>query len=420
MFPLHHGDAETSGNWVQRVNDSDGGVLAANVLHTAGALFFTAGIILFLYIARNLRTSGSLSPTGAGLVRPASWFTLAGVVTNGIGGIMRLYQSDHPSLTQVGESLWVQVLLIKHLFLIAGVGLAVYLIWRSRDVASDPELMADPARESDRWTWFALASVASILAATVLGAVASNASLGEPAPLDSGGGSNFPQDPRTLGPGLLAEASSSGTLTGLPMNPDTDRHEFLVPEGTDLLVVEVRWTMEQAEFAVNVADASGAPLQGTETTSVTTMTWKHEGTLAQGTYVIDVSSEQSLQETYSLTVRAVQSLGGANVVQASVPVATGEFFEVNLLMPTGSNISWAWWLEDENETIYFDVHLHPGDEVTYPVQGEWSQHNGTYTHDGSTQGPSLLWANEDHPHAMTVSYKVWGDFAVHSYFPDEP
>src|SRR5687767_627686 len=122
---LHHpgGEVAEDTNFVQRFIDSESGVFLASLSHTFGALLFTAGIALYLYQARLVRIAKEeLEMPSVKWLPLAHVLTILGVGMNGIGGLMRLKQGDHPGLEELGasspEGTWVTVLLVKHLFLV--------------------------------------------------------------------------------------------------------------------------------------------------------------------------------------------------------------------------------------------------------------------------------------------------------------
>ena len=109
QFPfvaLHHpgGAAAEETNFVQRFIDSESGVFLASLSHTFGALLFTAGIALYLYQARLVRIAKEeLEMPSVKWLPLAHVLTILGVGMNGIGGLMRLKQGDHPGLEELAD-----------------------------------------------------------------------------------------------------------------------------------------------------------------------------------------------------------------------------------------------------------------------------------------------------------------------------
>jgi hypothetical protein len=424
LTPLHHpgGEGGEDRNWLQQINDSEGGVLAASVLHSVGALLFAAGIAVYLYVAHGLRRSRQgLDVSRVGLLPFAHGFTLGGIALNGVGGLMRLFQSDHPGLERLGDSTWVQVLFVKHLFLFAGIGLAAWLAWHTRRLAQAPRAPERLAREGPRMVGGAVASLTTILLAAVLGAVAGNvdlaADLGRTPGADPG-----PGDPHAgHEPRVLADVETAGTITGTPVAAGSETTRFAVPDEADRITVVVRWTAATVELAVRLLDPTGNAVNAEVDRVGTSVTAAIEGeAVVGGTWRAVVSTSQALNERYTIRVTLVESGGLGNVLERTVTLRagqTGNWYEVNLLMRAGREIAFEWRVLNSTQAVYFDVHLHPDPAtVTYPVQGEWNQYNGTYRHDGSTQGPSLLWENGSSEN-VRIWYRITGAFSVHSTVP---
>src|SRR5688500_9167539 len=184
IFPLHHpgGATPLETNPIQRFIDSEPGVFLASLSHTFGALLFTAGIALYLYQARLVRVAQEeLEMPSVKWLPLAHILTVLGVGMNGIGGLMRLKQGDHPGLEELGasspEGTWVTVLLVKHLFLVVGVGLAMFLTAQTFWMARKPEAPGNFLPHANRITAFAIGSFITIIAATVFGVIAQGALL---------------------------------------------------------------------------------------------------------------------------------------------------------------------------------------------------------------------------------------------------
>lgn len=426
MLPFHHGDADPNANALQRFIDSDVGVNGASIMHSIGALLFAAGIAIYLYLAHLVRRSrGDGARPNLALLNYAHAFNLSGIVLNGIGGIMRLEQGDHPGLERLGDSTWVQLILVKHLFLVGGVGLAIYLTWRTRHLAQKEVSMPRLQRESPRMAAFALGSLCAILLAAVLGAAAGNvdlvADLARPG-MDGGG---FVAPPPGAGePQVLDRQVDTGTITGVPVLGLVGReeHGYTVPNGTDTLVVTLNWTRSVAKLGLNLTGPSGGPVDGCEKTAgeaVVALTCK-DAQVSSGAWSILVSADTAVEEPYRLEIKAIKSRG-VNLIEADVSIPGGqEFFEANLLVKQGETIWFEWHVVDSNVKCYFDVHLHPAPgQVVYPVRGDWNHYEGNYTHQESDPGASLLWQNNNSG-AIRVHYRVWGNFTVDSYAPAAP
>lgn len=424
MLPLHHGEGAGGGNWLQRFNDSEAGVLLGSILHSVGALLFAAAIALYLYVAHSLRRAGREGgPTNVGLLNYAHVFNIIGIATNGIGGIARLYESDHPSIERLGDSTWVQVLFLKHLFLIAGVGFAVYLTWRTYRLTRPSPDMERLHRESPRMTVLAAASLATILLSGVLGAVATNVDLAADLGLPPAGATdpNMEEHPADHGPRVLADSVHEGVITDASGTGTPRTSETTIPEGANRIVVVLSWgsgttaAVDPSELSLALRNPEGQAPTGETSVVGKSITIKLEGLdVRPGLWTFSVSGRQAFQTSYELRVTAVRTDDGADFIERTVSVPTGRFFEANLLMAGGTSLSFQWEVVGSDRAVYFDVHLHVDGTVTYPVQGEWNRYAGNYTHDGSTQGPSLLWENGTGG-PISIHFRLRGDFSVHSY-----
>ncbi|HEX9817047.1 MAG TPA: hypothetical protein VGB18_08710, partial [Candidatus Thermoplasmatota archaeon] len=218
---LHHpgGVTPEDSGFVQKAIDSETGVFFASLSHTFGALLFTAGIALYLYQARLVRIAKEeLEMPSVKWLPLAHILTVAGVGLNGIGGLMRLKQGDHPGLEALGantaEGLWVTVLLVKHLFLVVGVGLAMLLTAGTFWLARKPNAPANFLPHANRMTASAVASFLTIIAATVFGVIAQGA-LAPMAPEEMNMANPNGVGSVPLSGGVLYQ-NFTGTITGSP------------------------------------------------------------------------------------------------------------------------------------------------------------------------------------------------------------
>lgn len=422
MIPFHHGDGTSDGNALEQFNDSEGGVFLANVLHSAGALCFTAGIVIYLYLAHQLRRAGGPKAVPhPDLLTYGYGFTIGGIALNGIGGLMRLYESDHPGLDRLGDSTWVQVLLVKHLFLFAGVGLAVWVTLRTRHMHEHEASPAAWERESPRITAFSVGSLASILLATLLGAQAANVDLNADlgiVPSSDAGDGNPPPAPEPGPPPIIDRFSTQGRITGSPAAPGAIPNSFTVDNLTGQIEAVVTWTNPLAILTLGAFRPDGSPASGDLTTDGQQVRLAIDvANETPGAWVIEVRSERAVEEPYTFTYTAF-GIPILNTIERTITVAGGgAFFEANLNMDAGANLSYEWRVMG-SDAIAFNIHVHfeSNGSVLYPVEGNWNSLSGNYSHDYDTVGPSLMWEN-DGTVPLQVHYRVWGDFTVDSYFP---
>lgn len=422
MLPLHHGgDTPDDANLVQRFVDSEPGTVLGTFLHTFGALLFTAGIALYIYQAHLVRTARRAGAAPSLRLLPyAHGFNLTGIAMNGLGGLMRLYQSDHPKIDQFATSAWVQLLLVKHLFLIVGVGLAVFLTFRTHVLSLRDDAATVFLGETRRMTGFAWTSFVTILAASVFGAMATTQL--EPATADAGGdgmGAAAAQG-STLGTSFLYD-NDTGVITGNALAPGRETSEISVREPGSQLYVELTWQNPQtAVLDLEVRGPDGTAVAGKKGPGAGRLTWQFDGPVAAGTWRADVLSAQAVNERYHLMSRLTVGLPlNATILEETYTVnpntvgAAARFVEINLLMKNGRSIQYAWDVIDSDLKLDFNVHLHVGEAVDYPVRGSWNRYEASYTHNSTQEGVSLMWENpNDTP--VRLHLRVVGDFGVHS------
>lgn len=423
LAPLHHGgDLPAGRNWLQRFNDSEVGVLSANVMHSLGALLFVAGLSLYVYqarLVRRARVEGRAVPLG--ILNYAHVATLLGIGLNGVGGVMRLYESDHPSLDRLGDSLWVQVLLVKHLFLIAGVGLAVYLTWSTWRATRGPQAASELERRSPRVVAYAAASLATILLATVLGAVAGDidlaADLGQvpevgPDAEPMTAASSLPEADRLSVPGVIQ--------VGTPARPESWTYVFLVAPGRTVLAATLTWSTPVASLNLTVRDPQGVLPPASHQKGETSWTVTVRGPdVRPGNWTLLVRGDQALNERYQLTALAYAEGSTFRDLERTVTVLGGRrFAEANLVMVGPRTLNYSWEIVGSDAKAYFDVHVHIAKtgKVEEPVAGEWNRHAGTYRHViQETDGASLLWQNNGTT-PVDIHLRIWGHFRLDAFF----
>jgi hypothetical protein len=218
-------------NPVQSFIDSDLGVATSTTLHTVGALGFLGGAIGYLAWHRALRRGHDLG----GLLRASAFTTYLAIVVNLLGGFLRTYESDHPHLSSLATSPWVQVIAAKHLVLFTSMGAAVVLFERTvprlRRAAAEGRLAQVSPVPHRVGTALVLSGIA---VAALLGSVSQVVALlpavpvQEPAPHDETAATGF-----------------NGTLGGTPLMPAHGGGAFVVPPNATAL-----------RFSI---DAGGAP-----------------------------------------------------------------------------------------------------------------------------------------------------------------
>jgi hypothetical protein len=420
LQPFHHGDGTPGSgpNLLQNAIDSQAGTIAGAFLHTFGALLFTAGLVLYLYQAHLARRAQTLKQLPTLRLLPfAHAFNLAGIAMNGLGGLMRLYQSDHPRLEQLGTSAWVQFLFVKHLFLLVGIGLAVLLTYRTHTLSLRDDAPQAFMREARRMTGFAYTAFGTILLASILGAFAA----GQPltmAPATTPGAAMSDGMGHAVGGQHLAYNNASGTITGTPVMPGREQAEIHVPPGSSQLWMELTWVNAQASsLDLTLLNPSGGGMPGHKVTSSGRVVFDLSGSLLPGTWRAAITSSRAANERYTLIVRiTVGSPLGPSLEQTlSVnPSGAGpsQFVEINLKMKRNDNFTYTWEVLDSTQKLDFNIHLHANGQVSYPVRGNWNTLSGTYQHTATdTDGVSLMWENANSA-TLRVHVRIVGNFTT--------
>lgn len=420
VLPLHHGVVGETDNFLQGFIDSDFGIVFASITHTFGALLFTAGLALYLYQARLVRVARKVGDMPSLQWLPlAHILNVAGIGLNGMGGLMRLKQGDHPGLEVLGSSLWVQAILIKHLFLVVGIGLALFLTARTYLMARQPEAPRNFLPESRRITSFAVASFATILVASILGGVAGNATLpGVDDGTATAASTNMGNPPPGAAqmPNGVYYANHTATITGAPMNPGRAQSDFLVPDGASEVWVEVSWSSTAAVLDASIKAPEGATIAPKKTNGATRVELAVNEAVVGGTWTVVVTSERAVNEVFRVVGRVTVGPTG-NVTErtfALQPGGTVSFAEINLQMAVGERLHYEWWVLAEGPAVDFNIHTHANGETQYPVQGTWARYGGEYVHDTTeTDGASLMWENPN-PTPVTVHCRIWGEYKFDS------
>lgn len=429
LLPFHHGGATgEDGGFIQGFVDSDGGNVLATFLHTFGALLFTAGLFLYVYQARLVKNArGRDIAPSLRLLPLAHVLNLSGIGMNGLGGLMRLYQSDHPGLDQMGDSLWVQVIFVKHLFLIVGVGLAAFLTLRTHLLAQSDHAPRNFFPETQRITTLAAASFATIIVASVLGAIASSAPLPAAEGTEGAGQAlSVPVD-ANLGSStttVISYANASGFITGSLVQPGRASSSLPVPAGATEVWAELAWRNSTRSSILDLVlqgpDGSPVPDQK-KTWGPARVVVVVESSQPRGNWQAIVTTTRAVNEAYNLVGRVTQGPVPTSYEQTFFvnPDAAASFVEINLLMKVGQRFEYTWEVVESPASVDFNIHLHIDNQVLYPVRGSWNRHGGEYTHNESrTEGVSLMWENPS-TEPLKVHCRIVGDFKVDSVFARE-
>lgn len=233
----------TVANAFQAFNDSAAGVVLGTTMHTLGAIGLLGGLVGYMAWHRHLRRGHHHANVLAG----ATFLTYFAIVVNLAGGFMRTYETGHPHITEFSTSAWVRAISIKHLFLFAGMGAAVYLF----EVVAPRHLKA--LREqtlhtvpSTGHTLGILLVILGIVVAAVLGAVSSTLPVGA-TPMDDSGSA----------PLVDAYHNATGQLLGTPLAPAVAGADFVVPANRTGIGITLTWTPAQSNVRFELLDPQG-------------------------------------------------------------------------------------------------------------------------------------------------------------------
>lgn len=388
--------------------DSEPALILATTLHTLGAIGVIAALTTHIAWVRKLRAGIDSRP----LDQATFWLMVNAIVANLVGGFMRTYLPGHPSLVDFSGSPWVQVMALKHAFIFAALGALVYLHHRVaprlRRLAEDGAL---PARADAGHAIGAWVIVTSVVVASVLGAMAQITPLGEGFEDDMHGGPGvviIEGDGRTV-----RYINNTGSLTSAPpLIEDVATGTFSVPNDAVLLEATLIWSDPVASLRL---DLDAARDQGNAGGSYGGGDGRVEARIdgpTRGDWTYRVSGENAFNVGWELSIRLASVTADETLLSEQVTIAPGTFFEINTIMPEGASFHWDW---TTTEVVAFDVHSHFDGEVQYLVEKTTDADVGHFTNDREG-GYSLLWDNEGNV-PVTLTYRVWGEFAVDSYFP---
>lgn len=382
-------------------NDSQIGIVLGTALHTLGAIAFLGGLIGYLAWHRHLVHQGHHHRK---VLEGAAFLTYIAIVVNLLGGFMRTFESGHPHLTEFAESAWVRAVAIKHIFIFAGMGAAVYLFER---VA--PRLIAahkagtlagtKPAGHPIGVTIVAL----GILVSAVLGAITQVVP-----PVMASGDVDDMEDHDVHE--VVRYANATGQLTSTPLAPATSSGGFEVLAGTTVLEATFLWAP--------ATNALSADLHGPDGKLVTLSSdnGRAQATLdapATGSWTYTVRADLAVGVTWELSLRMAAVAAGETLMADQVTIAPGQFFEINTEAEVNATLGWSW---TASGPIHYDIHTHFDDEVQYVVDEDGTAGStGAYTV-VRKGGHSYLWENTG-TLPVTLDYRVWGRWELDSTFP---
>lgn len=196
-------------------------------------------------------------------------------------------------------------------------------------------------------------------------------------------------------PGETTFINQTGVLTAIPLIGPSTTGTFDMPNGSSAFAV---FAGDGLELVLD--DPNGEPHGPGELPVV------------EGTWTYTVSGEVAVQTAWSFSIQVSAGTPFDGYLHETVSVPPSQFFEINTQMPLAGTFCWDW---TSSADVAFDVHSHFDDEVQYLVEKTTDADEDCFTNEREG-GYSLLWANEGAV-PVSLTYTVWGDFEVDSYFP---
>lgn len=375
------------------------------MFHATGALLIAGALLAVLLMAGRMRhatTPGEAFDLRGGGLPLARILVIAGWALNLLGGTMRLFEPDHPGITEIGTVAWVQVLLIKHLLILGAVVASLIAVeW-------DPRL------------WRRLAPQAAVVGIifVFLSAVLGGFSTGLPVPSDeamsAGAGIRGPSDP----PGTLVEDytnASYESITAGPLNPWEQELPFRVDPWAFNLSARIEWGSGQSEFTGSLVDPNGHTAAHLEQTGQTTAMGIVDVNLYPGAWTLVIESEQAIMDLVAVSIKAEEGTAGERTFEGTATVDGDGFLELNLWMDPDDHFHYDWSVPSAHAPVYWDIHTHPDEsQVRYIEQGEAGQGEGEFIA-GNERVYSILWAPVGEQ-GFTIDYHVTGTMRLHSVY----
>ncbi len=182
-----------------------------------------------------------------------------------------------------------------------------------------------------------------------------------------------------------------------------------VPFGTARVDATVTWSDPAANLVVVLPESLGGS-QGAVSEDGRYSTYNNAP--KEGNHSIVVRSDLAANVAFDLLVVVSPDQAITSLLSETVTVAPQAIFEINLENDLHDNMSWVWSASAVNE---FNIHTHFDGEVQYLVFETTDEHSGSYQVN-RTGGHSFMWENTGTT-PITIEYRIWGAFQVHSYFP---
>ena len=380
-------------------NDSQVGVYLASVLHTLGAIGFLGGLVAYLAWHRHLAAQRHHHRN---ILEAAMVLSYLAIVVNLLGGFMRTFESDHPRLEQFAESPWVRAIAIKHVFLFAAMGAAVYLfeVVAPRLVKAHKAGTLEDASPTGHRVAVVLVALGIVVAA-VLGAVT------QVVPLVSA--SDHPGEEHQHGETVLHH-NATGQLTSSPVAPSASTGGFDVPAGTVTLNATLTWTPAQTQLRLDLTAPDGQKVAAPNTAGGTLSVGREAPPTGSWTY--SIASDLAVNVAWTLSLQLTTVPADHDFLAGSLTIPAGAFVEVNTEMEDGASLMWAW---STAAPVHFNVHSHFDGSEQNHLDQDAASGNGMFT-DDREGGYSLLWENKG-ASPVHLDYRVWGEYTLVSTYP---
>lgn len=400
---LHHGDAPEGTSQLRLWLGETWVHQSAVILHAVGALLVAGGLIAIM-VMRWWGTAELSVLRWKGRDRWVRSAVLGGWALNGVGGLMRLFEPDHPGLTMIGDVAWVQVLFIKHIALIG----ALWLSLLALDLGPR-RWTADPPQK-------AFFAVVLVLLSAVLGGMSTGLVI--PGVMDDEMDDPLGGLDGSGGAERYVWTNASVTLTGTPLGGDTQEVPLQVSALASEILVVVTWTNDRLAVTGRLVDPSGEvadertrgddPIRPTNSLELAALADQ----VVPGQWKVVLTTERAVQESVSVSARVTESGSGLRVLEDTITITAGNFGELNFYMDEGDWFNHTWHVE-EGPAVDWDIHSHP-DAATVNVHEEGNGKSGS---GNFTAGPdgiySILWIAPDNED-VTLHYRVAGVYRVHS------
>jgi hypothetical protein len=373
------------------------------MMHASGALLIAGALLAVLLLThrmRNITDTGSALAMRARGMKWARILLVVGWAINLLGGTMRLFEPDHPSIAEIGAVAWVQVILIKHVFILGALLASLIAVeWAPR-----------------LWHRYRPRAAAIGLVFVFLSAVLGGVSSGLPVPAQSA-----MMNPPSLGvpspsPGehVVEYKNTTFQITGSPVAPAQQEFPFEVDHWAFAMTARIEWTTQSNMIDAWLVDPNGDTVARLTPSQGTTAQTHVDVNLYPGTWVLLMETSQSLMESVHASIKLERGTAQERVLEGTVHVSADGFFEINFWMDPGDHFHYHWHVPDAHGPVHWDIHTHPDGEVRYHERGEAHDGEGDFI-SGNEQIYSIMWLPlEDR--SFTITYRVEGSFRLHSIY----